>query len=103
MPSHVREKIDACVEGPEGASLLAASAATVQARSVVNSCTVAIGGKQRCVRDGGEWRDCPGGSGDGDFIASLCAASREKTGRDADVCGEVLKAAAAAVAAAKKP
>lgn len=26
------------------------------------SCTIRVAGKVRCVRDGDEWKDCPGGS-----------------------------------------
>jgi hypothetical protein len=82
-----RAAIDKCIHGPEGAALMRASASAVNARGVVNSCTVAIDGRQRCIRDGGEWRDCPGGAEDADFVASLCEAYRKRAGRDAAVCG----------------
>ncbi|GBF94189.1 hypothetical protein Rsub_07176 [Raphidocelis subcapitata] len=94
-----RAAVEACIAGAEGAALMRASAGTVAARGVVNSCTVALEGQPRCVRDGGEWRDCPGGSGDAEFRASICAAYRRRTGRDAPECG----ASAAAAAAAAMP
>ena len=79
-------EVEACAKGAEGARLMAESAAAVAAREIVNSCTVFIGGRRRCVRDGGAWRDCPGGSGDADFARSVCEAFKEQTGRDAPAC-----------------
>ena len=51
-----------------------------RARGITRSCTVAIDGVKRCVRDGGEWYACDGGSEQEDFVASLCAAYAAKTG-----------------------
>jgi len=101
-----RTDIDDCISGPEGPALMRSSAAAVAARSVVNSCTVAIDGRQRCIRDGGQWRDCPGGSADDDFVESLCRAYEGKTGRVPSACGQQGKrvvGSAAATAAVKKP
>lgn len=80
VPRGVQEEIQACVKGPEGARLMAASAAEVKARGVKSSCTVMLDGAPRCVRDGGEWRDCPGGARDEDFVRSICAALSRKGG-----------------------
>ena len=38
---------------------------------VRTSCTVRVEGRVRCVRDGGEWRDCEGGSRVEDLVRDL--------------------------------
>ncbi|BFZ62502.1 hypothetical protein YB2330_003599 [Saitoella coloradoensis] len=52
------QEIVPCVEGGEGLGLLINSARGVQERNVTRSCTVEVGGRKVCVRDGGEWKDC---------------------------------------------
>ncbi|KIY98459.1 hypothetical protein MNEG_9504 [Monoraphidium neglectum] len=83
-----RTAVQRCIAGPQGRGLLYASAAVVARRGVVHSCTVAVDKRQRCVRDGGEWYDCPGGSDVADFERSICDAYKKRTGKDADACGE---------------
>jgi len=98
-----RQAIEKCAVGDEGKALMKESAKVVKARGVERSCTVAIEGRKRCVRDGGRWYDCPGGSTEADFIGSLCSAYKAKTGRDPpqDVCPGALESGAAAAAAGK--
>jgi hypothetical protein len=50
-----RQAMEACMDGPEGAALMAASAGVTASRGMQRSCTVAIAGKKRCIRDGGRW------------------------------------------------
>lgn len=38
---------------------------------VSKSCTVRLGGEVRCVRDGGEWVDCEGGSEPRDLVRDV--------------------------------
>ncbi|KIZ04351.1 hypothetical protein MNEG_3606 [Monoraphidium neglectum] len=81
-----RQAMEACMDGPEGAALMAASAGVTASRGMQRSCTVAIAGKKRCIRDGGRWYDCPGGDKEEDFVRSLCDAYRAKTGKDSPLC-----------------
>ena len=39
--------------------------------NVTRSCTVRLQGEVRCVRDGGVWKDCEGGSGVGDLVKDV--------------------------------
>jgi hypothetical protein len=91
-----RAAIEACVEGEEGRALMVQSAKVVVERKVQRSCTVVIEGKKRCIRDGGRWYDCPGGSEEAEFMASICSAYKTKTGREppVDVCGPAAAAPA---------
>lgn len=75
VTADVQAKVTACIAGPEGKQLSLKSAQEVAARGVKKSCTVYIGGKRRCIRDGGRYYDCPGGSSDAEFVASICAAA----------------------------
>ncbi|KAI8474858.1 MAG: hypothetical protein J3K34DRAFT_111189 [Monoraphidium minutum] len=95
-----RAAMDACIDGAQGAALMKRSADTTAARGVARSCTVAVEGQKRCVRDGGRWYDCPGGSSEAELAATICAAYRKKAGRDADACTAAAAAAAPAAAAA---
>lgn len=56
-------KLNSCIsdEG-EGIDLLRSSIERSRQNNVTKSCTVRLAGKVRCIRDGGEWYDCPGGS-----------------------------------------
>jgi hypothetical protein len=38
---------------------------------VSKSCTVRVDGRIRCIRDGGKWKDCEGGSGVGDLVGDI--------------------------------
>ena len=57
------KKLNACIsdEG-EGIDLLRASIERSQEHNVTKSCTVRLNNEVRCIRDGGEWYNCPGGS-----------------------------------------
>lgn len=65
-------KLNACIsdEG-EGIDLLRASAERSRHNNVTKSCTVRLAGKIRCIRDGGEWYDCPGGSDVSDLVDDI--------------------------------
>ena len=56
-------KVNDCIsdEG-EGIDLLRKSVERSSDHNVTKSCTVRLNGEIRCIRDGGEWYDCPGGS-----------------------------------------
>ncbi|KAL8697783.1 MAG: hypothetical protein Q9224_002146 [Gallowayella concinna] len=57
------ENLNGCVsEEGKGLDLLMNSVERSQAVGVKRSCTVRVNDKTWCVRDGGEWKDCPGGS-----------------------------------------
>ncbi|KIW34316.1 uncharacterized protein PV07_01102 [Cladophialophora immunda] len=57
------QQLNSCIsdEG-EGIGLLRASIERSQENNVTKSCTVRLAEKVRCIRDGGKWYDCPGGS-----------------------------------------
>ena len=46
----------------EGIDLLRKSVERSEEAHVTKSCTVRLNDEVRCIRDGGEWYDCPGGS-----------------------------------------
>lgn len=69
-----------CVSGTQGAALAAESAKDVEANGVKKSCTVFIDGAKKCIRDGGRWYDCEGGSEAHSFIKQICAAHAAKSG-----------------------
>lgn len=53
------EKLNACVsEEGKGLDLLRKSVERSEHFGVKRSCTVRLLGAVRCVRDGGEWKDC---------------------------------------------
>lgn len=65
------EEINSCtVEDDGGLSvdLLKSSFNRSAEAGVTKSCTVRLNGKMRCIRDGGEWKDCQGGSKPQDLI-----------------------------------
>ena len=65
-------KLNTCIsdEG-EGIGLLRSSIQRSAANNVTRSCTVRLAGEVRCVRDGGEWYDCPGGSSVQDLVGDV--------------------------------
>ncbi|KAF9336975.1 hypothetical protein BGZ91_009727 [Linnemannia elongata] len=65
------EKVDECSNGQRGFELLIRSVQNTIDNGVGTSCTVFIDNKKRCVVDGGEWRECPGGSTIADFVRSI--------------------------------
>ncbi|KIW63785.1 hypothetical protein PV04_08757 [Phialophora macrospora] len=66
------QKLNSCIsdEG-EGIDLLRASIERSQENNVTKSCTVRLAGEIRCIRDGGEWYDCPGGSSVEDLVGDI--------------------------------
>lgn len=58
------DRVNKCIsdEG-HGSELLRNSFLRSQENNVTKSCTVRLAGEIRCIRDGGKWYDCPGGSG----------------------------------------
>jgi hypothetical protein len=66
-------KINACIsdEDLHGINLLRKSAEHSREMNVTISCTVRLDGKVRCVRDGGVWEDCEGGSEVQDLVRDV--------------------------------
>lgn len=66
------QKVNACIsqEG-KGMDLLRQSIKRSQDFGVSTSCTVRLEGKVRCVRDGGKWYNCPGGSSVEDLVSEI--------------------------------
>ncbi|EXJ94146.1 hypothetical protein A1O1_02539 [Capronia coronata CBS 617.96] len=66
------QKLNTCIsEEGEGVGLLRSSILRSQENNVTKSCTVRLAGKIRCIRDGGEWYDCPGGSSVEDLVHDI--------------------------------
>jgi hypothetical protein len=66
------EKINACVsEEGKGLGLLKDSVERSMQAGVKKSCTVRVGGKMWCIRDGGEWKDCDGGHEVGNLVKEV--------------------------------
>jgi hypothetical protein len=85
--------MDACIARGDWTAAIAASSAVAAERQAYRSCTIAIEGKRRCVRDRGVYYSCEGGSTEADFTRSICEAYRNKTGAAAPA--ELCSAAAA--------
>lgn len=86
VPADLQKKVLECNSGPQGTQLQLASAAKVAKNEVVKSCTVFIGGKQRCIRDRGTWYACDGGSSKQDFLKTICDAHTQMAGTVAGEC-----------------
>jgi Gamma interferon inducible lysosomal thiol reductase (GILT) len=57
------KKINSCIsEEGKAQEMLRESVEKSAKANVTTSCTVRLNGKVRCVRDGGKWKDCEGGS-----------------------------------------
>lgn len=70
------QKINACVSDEGfggGIELLKDSFEWSATLGVRTSCTVRLAGKRRCVRDGGKWGDCKGGSKVEDLVRDIKA------------------------------
>ena len=66
------EALNACVsEDGKGSDLLRASVGRSADAGVVKSCTVRVAGKIWCIRDGGQWKECDGGSEPEDLVAEV--------------------------------
>ncbi|KAJ3194256.1 hypothetical protein HK101_003142 [Irineochytrium annulatum] len=78
-----------CMEGDAkiGQKLFLKSVKEAERLGVKKSCTIFINDEQRCIRDGGKWYDCPGGSSTEDFVKSICEAYQFAEGEDKpEVC-----------------
>ncbi|KAF4126800.1 Gamma interferon inducible lysosomal thiol reductase (GILT) [Geosmithia morbida] len=58
-------------DGAHGIDLLRASVRRTAEANVTKSCTVRLDNEIYCIRDGGEWSDCPHGSGVNDLIIAI--------------------------------
>ena len=68
------EKINKCIsEEGEGIELLRSSFQRSEEAGVKFSCTVRLDERVRCIRDGGEWKDCGNGSSVGDLVRDVDA------------------------------
>lgn len=54
-----------------GTELLRSSVQRSIDHNVTKSCTVRLAGEIRCIRDGGRWYDCPGGSNVDDLVRDI--------------------------------
>jgi hypothetical protein len=66
------QELNSCIsdEG-EGIDLLRSSVQRSQENNITRSCTVRLAGKVRCIRDGGKWYDCPGGSSVAELVREI--------------------------------
>jgi hypothetical protein len=75
------DKLNECATDTDrGERLLREAVKWTRAEGVKYSCTVRVAGETWCVRDGGEWKDCDGGSEVKDLVAKvkkLAAAGKE--------------------------
>lgn len=78
------KEIQKCANSDLGDELLRASAERTKASGATKSCTVFIGGKQKCFVDGGSWSGCSGKVAD--FLESVCD-EYEKIGGDRGAVG----------------
>ncbi|KAF8430130.1 hypothetical protein EV426DRAFT_639098 [Tirmania nivea] len=70
------QKINKCVsdQGSEGGiELLKSSFKRSEYLGIRTSCTIRLAGQRRCIRDGGKWRDCEGGSRVEDLVRDIKA------------------------------
>jgi len=66
------EKVNKCIsEEGHGSELLRNSVLRSQENNVTKSCTIRLAGDVRCIRDGGKWYDCPGGSEVKDLVRDI--------------------------------
>lgn len=68
------DKLNNCIsdEG-KGTDLLRASVERSRKLGVTKSCTIRLDNEIRCIRDGGQWSDCKGGSEVKDLVADIKA------------------------------
>ncbi|KAK4941789.1 hypothetical protein LTR10_018393 [Elasticomyces elasticus] len=74
-------KLNSCIsdEG-EGIGLLRSSMVRSQENNVTKSCTVRLADEVRCIRDGGKWYDCPGGSSVQELVGDVNELYDERNG-----------------------
>merc|ERR1712029_755983 len=74
------EKLNDCTVNEDGAlsvDMLKESFNRSATAGVSKSGTVRLNNKIRCIRDGGEWKDCDGGSSAKDLVADINAESKK--------------------------
>ncbi|KAK3062652.1 hypothetical protein LTS18_003620 [Coniosporium uncinatum] len=67
-------KVNECMSRDDGAwgmGMLRESVEGTRQAGVTKSCTVRLGGEVRCIRDGGVWKDCEGGSEVKDLVGDV--------------------------------
>lgn len=68
------EKLDHCAVSDDGSlsvDMLRSSMNRSTKAGVTKSCTVRLDDEIFCVRDGGEWKDCPGGNKAEDLVKAV--------------------------------
>ena len=66
------QDLNNCIsEEGKGLDLLMRSVERSEAAGVTKSCTVRVNNKPWCIRDGGEWKDCQGGSDVQSLVAEI--------------------------------
>ncbi|SPO41718.1 uncharacterized protein PSFLO_07200 [Pseudozyma flocculosa] len=80
-PDWHRDGIERCVNGKLGRRLLRDSVARSKHDGVTTSCTILIEGHVRCIRDGGQWKQCDIGHEAGDFVAAIDKEWQQKNRR----------------------
>ncbi|KAI8679832.1 hypothetical protein NCS57_00262100 [Fusarium keratoplasticum] len=68
------QKLNDCAvkeDGAHGLDLLRNSIQRTADAGVTKSCTIRLDGQIYCIRDGGEWSDCPTGPGVNDLILAI--------------------------------
>ena len=73
------DKLNECAsrdDGAYGQDLLRASVNRTSEAGVKFSCTVRLNEEVRCIRDGGQWKDCQGGSRPKDLIRDIEEATK---------------------------
>ena len=73
------ERLNDCTSDDNGAlavDMLRSSFNRSKEAGVTKSCTVRLNGEIRCIRDGGEWKECDGGSNAEDLVADILEQSR---------------------------
>lgn len=58
-------------DGGYGMDMLRESVRRSKDAGVTKSCTVRLNEEIYCIRDGGEWKDCPNGPGVNDLIIAV--------------------------------
>ena len=69
-------------EGGWGMGLLRRSVEFSRSVGAGISCTVRVDGEERCIRDGGEWKECEKGSKPEDLVRDIEKLWRERNGKD---------------------
>uniref|UniRef100_A0A383VLZ6 Uncharacterized protein n=1 Tax=Tetradesmus obliquus TaxID=3088 RepID=A0A383VLZ6_TETOB len=78
MPVAAGTKMMGCMYGPGHDELLQQDMHNTAALGVATSATIQVDGNTICVRDGGEWKDCPAGYQPENFKEIFCATIASK-------------------------